>query len=163
MDVAECPVFRPSMAEMRRSFESYIEQAGPACIGFGICKITAPAGWTPRAGGYNGVDFDSDISRIEQNFTRDRMAAGAYNATMLSLRKQTVRAFQQAAEVPSEKRLRAPEAQLNNLAGLESAYWRTIPGKTEYGADNEGSPSRCVQKCLKRLCMLSNSSASPAI
>ena len=139
MDVADCPELFPSLADMHAPFERYIERVEPACLQYGICKITAPAAWTPRARGYNGEDLDCDISRIEQHVTRETMACGIYTAEMAPLRKQTVRAFRDATELPNEKRLRAPAQHLDDLSQLESAYWRTIPGCTEYGADNEGS------------------------
>lgn len=139
MDRADCPVFRPSRKEMSRSFEKYIESIEQECLPFGICKITAAKGWTPCAQGYTGQDFDWEIAHIEQHITRETMAAGVYTAEMTPLRKQSVRAFKEQTECLTEKRLRPPVQHLNNLAGLESAYWRTIPGATEYAADNEGS------------------------
>ncbi len=139
MDRADCPVFRPSRKDMSRSFEQYIASIEQASQPYGICKITAAKGWTPCAQGYTGQDFDWEIARIEQNITRETMASGVYTAAMTPLRKQSVRSFKEATERPSEKRLRPPAQHLGNLPGLESAYWRTIPGNTEYGADNEGS------------------------
>ncbi|KAL0036265.1 hypothetical protein WJX79_010709 [Trebouxia sp. C0005] len=139
MDRADCPVFRPSRKDMSRSFEKYIASIEQECQPYGICKITAAKGWTPCAQGYTGQDFDWEIARIEQNITRETMASGVYTAAMTPLRKQSVRSFKEATELPSEKRLRPPAQHLDNLPGLESAYWRTIPGSTEYGADNEGS------------------------
>ncbi|DBA78911.1 TPA: hypothetical protein ACH3X1_008792 [Trebouxia sp. C0004] len=124
---------------MSRSFEKYIASIEQECQPYGICKITAAKGWTPCSQGYTGQDFDWEIARIEQNITRETMASGVYTAAMTPLRKQSVRFFKEATEVPSEKRLRPPAQHLDNLPGLESAYWRTIPGNTEYGADNEGS------------------------
>ena len=67
------------------------------------------------------------------------MAAGIYTAAMTPMRKQTVRLYKQQTESPTGKRLRPPAQHLDSLDGLESAYWRTIPGNTEYGADNEGT------------------------
>lgn len=139
MDRADCPVFMPTRKEMSGSFEKYIAGVEQECQPYGICKITSPKGWTPCAQGYSGQDFDLDIARIEQNITRETMAAGVYTASMTPLRKQTVRSFKEATEVLKERQLRPPVQHLDSLPGLESAYWRTIPGSTEYGADNEGS------------------------
>lgn len=139
MDRADCPVFRPSRKDMSRSFEKYIASIEKECQPYGMCKITAAKGWTPCVQGYTGQDFDWEIARIEQSITRETMASGIYTAAMTPLRKQSVRSFKEATELPSEKRLRPPAQHLDNLPGLESAYWRTIPGNTEYGADNEGS------------------------
>ena len=53
----EPPVFYPTMAEMRGSFEAYIESIEDQLEEFGIGRIVPPPGWTPRAGGYDDIDF----------------------------------------------------------------------------------------------------------
>lgn len=51
-------VFYPTLEEVQRlTFEQYIERIEPQLLQVGICKIVAPAGWTPRADGYEGVDY----------------------------------------------------------------------------------------------------------
>ena len=100
MDRADCPVFRPSRKDMSRSFEKYIASIEQECQPYGICKITADKGWTPCAQGYTGQDFDWEIARIEQNITRETMASGVYTAAMTPLRKQSVRSFKEATELP---------------------------------------------------------------
>jgi len=53
----EPPVFYPTMADMRGSFEAYIESIEEDLEEFGIGRIVPPAGWTPRAQGYDDIDF----------------------------------------------------------------------------------------------------------
>ena len=54
----EALVFRPTLAEVESmTFEQYVERIEPQLARVGICKIVAPAGWTPRAAGYDGVDY----------------------------------------------------------------------------------------------------------
>ena len=54
----EALVFRPTLAEVQSlTFEQYVERIEPQLARVGICKIVAPAGWTPRAAGYDGVDY----------------------------------------------------------------------------------------------------------
>ena len=50
-------MFYPTMAEMRGSFEAYIESIEDQLEEFGIGRIVPPPGWTPRAGGYDDIDF----------------------------------------------------------------------------------------------------------
>jgi hypothetical protein len=53
----EPPVSYPTMADMRGSFEAYIESIEEDLEEFGIGRIVPPAGWTPRAQGYDDIDF----------------------------------------------------------------------------------------------------------
>ena len=125
------------MADMTTSMEKFIESIEADSERHGICKITPPATWTPCGQGYNGQDKDMFIGRTDQEFTRETMVSGFYSGTLTPLRKQTVREFQQEAEKSTSKRSRS-DAQ-DELAGIEKAYWKGIPGHTIYGADNEGS------------------------
>jgi jumonji domain-containing protein 2 len=51
-------VFHPTLEEVQSmTFEQYVESIEPQLAIVGICKIVAPPGWTPRADGYEGVDF----------------------------------------------------------------------------------------------------------
>jgi hypothetical protein len=53
-------VFHPTLEEVQSlTFEQYVEriELGGQLAAVGICKIVAPPGWTPRADGYEGVDF----------------------------------------------------------------------------------------------------------
>ena len=56
----EPPVFYPTMADMRGSFEKYIESIEEDLEEFGIGRIVPPAGWTPRQEGYDDIDFTVD-------------------------------------------------------------------------------------------------------
>ena len=56
----EPPVFYPTMADMRGSFEKYIESIEEDIEEFGIGRIVPPAGWTPRQEGYDNIDFTVD-------------------------------------------------------------------------------------------------------
>ena len=56
----EPPVFYPTMADMRGSFEKYIESIEEDLEEFGIGRIVPPAGWTPRQEGYDAIDFTVD-------------------------------------------------------------------------------------------------------
>lgn len=53
----EPPVFYPTMADMRGSFEAYIESIEEDLEEFGIGRIVPPAGWKPRQEGYDDIDF----------------------------------------------------------------------------------------------------------
>ena len=53
----EPPVFYPTMADMRGSFEAYVESIEEDLEEFGIGRIVPPAGWKPRQGSYDDVDF----------------------------------------------------------------------------------------------------------
>ena len=55
--VREPPVFYPTMADMRGSFEAYVESIEEDLEEFGIGRIVPPAGWKPRQGSYDDVDF----------------------------------------------------------------------------------------------------------
>lgn len=57
----ECPVFRPTLAEVQgSSFVEYVEklERSKAFREAGICKIVVPEGWSPRRQGYNRLNFD---------------------------------------------------------------------------------------------------------
>lgn len=57
----ECPVFRPTLAEVHgSSFVEYVEklERSKAFREAGICKIVAPEGWSPRRQGYSRLNFD---------------------------------------------------------------------------------------------------------
>ena len=134
---ADCPVYRPTMAEMSESMERFIQKIEPESSPCGICKIVPLSPW--KACDYVGQDLDTSIGRIDQKFTRDTTMSGSrfYFGAMTPMRKQTVREFRQQAEKaemsPSTHR------KIEDLAGLERAYWTGIPERTIYGADNEGS------------------------
>ena len=117
--------------------ENFIDAIEAESAPYGICKITPPSGWTPCAQGYAGQDQEMSIGRIDQEFTRETMVSGFYSGTMTPLRKQTVREFQHEVDRCSGKRRRSSSQ--DDLAGIEKAYWKGIPGHTTYGADNEGS------------------------
>lgn len=134
MDRVDCPVYRPSKLDMSRSMEKFIESIEAHSAQYGICKIIPPSTWRPCAD--LGQDRDMFIGRTDQEFTRDTMVSGFYSGTLTPLRKQTVREFQQEAEKFTS--MRRSDCQ-DELAGIEKAYWRGIPGHTIYGADNEGS------------------------
>ena len=70
----EPPVFYPTMAEMRGSFEAYIESIEDQLEEFGIGRIVPPAGWTPRAGGYDDIDFtvNKAITQVRLSTLADR-------------------------------------------------------------------------------------------
>lgn len=51
------PVFYPTMADMRGSFEAYVESIEEDLEEFGIGRIVPPAGWKPRQEGYDDIDF----------------------------------------------------------------------------------------------------------
>lgn len=52
-------MFRPSLAVVQStSWEDYVTSLEPALRRTGICRVVAPAGWTPRAAGYGGVDLE---------------------------------------------------------------------------------------------------------
>lgn len=53
----ECPVFRPTLDEVRSlTFVEYVEKVEPQWLHAGICRIVAPEGWTPRRSGYDDLD-----------------------------------------------------------------------------------------------------------
>ena len=135
MDRVDCPVFRPTMLEMSRSMEKFIEGIEAKCRRYGICKIVPPSPW--KACDYVGQDRQTYIGRIDQEFTRDTMVSGFYSGTLAPLRRQKVRDYQQEAEKSCCVRRR--DGHQDALAGLEKAYWKGIPGHVIYGADNEGS------------------------
>ena len=52
----ECPVFRPTLEDVRSlTFEEYVESIEPQWGPAGVCRIVAPEGWTPRRAGYDDL------------------------------------------------------------------------------------------------------------
>ena len=51
------PVFYPTMADMRGTFEAYIESIQEDLEEYGIGRIVPPAGWKPRQDDYTDIDF----------------------------------------------------------------------------------------------------------
>lgn len=69
----EPPVFYPTMADMRGSFEAYIESIEEDLEEYGIGRIVPPAGWKPRQEGYDDIDFT-----VEKAITQVRSARGRF-------------------------------------------------------------------------------------
>ena len=53
----DCPVFRPTLEEFG-DFSAYVASITDIARPYGICKVVAPDGWSPRSTGYD----DSGIS-----------------------------------------------------------------------------------------------------
>ena len=75
----EPPVFYPTMADMRGSFEAYIESIEEDLEEFGIGRIVPPAGWKPRQEGYEDIDFTvpQPITQVRFSEPRQRGAKGS--------------------------------------------------------------------------------------
>lgn len=72
----EPPVFYPTMADMRGSFEAYIESIEEDLEEFGIGRIVPPAGWKPRQESYDDIDFT-----VPQPITQVRILLGVPPST----------------------------------------------------------------------------------
>ena len=58
----EVPVFYPTMEDMNRPFEAFIEKHERKIGAVGLAKIVPPPGWSPRPQGTPGYEQDPDIT-----------------------------------------------------------------------------------------------------
>ena len=141
MATLQCPLLFPSLKEMLGTLEEFVEKHESQAEQYGICKITAPKGWTACRAGYNGQDSDLRIGRTKQEITLDQNIEGYYKAVMHPLRKQKVAVFKKKSEEGYGRLRTAPPEPSDHEPSnkLEAAYWKYVAGSVEYGADNEGS------------------------
>ena len=60
--VTEVPVFYPTMEDMNKPFEAFIEKHERKIGTIGLAKIVPPPGWSPRPQGTPGYEQDPDIT-----------------------------------------------------------------------------------------------------
>jgi jumonji domain-containing protein 2 len=155
-------VFRPTLEELRTtSFEDYVTSIEPQLARVGICKIVAPAGWTPRAAGYSNVDFTVPFPVRQQASG----ARGLYRTCLMEERALRVAGrggFAELASAPAaqapggpdtdvdvrrsvaaQRDVRgAPASRLTHPAEqtLERSFWKHVTYNPPlYAADVEGS------------------------
>mmetsp|Transcript_31647 Transcript_31647/g.43897 ORF Transcript_31647/g.43897 Transcript_31647/m.43897 type:complete len:673 (+) Transcript_31647:311-2329(+) len=137
--VVEVPVFYPSMDDMRGSFERYIESVEEQFQDIGICKIVPPKAWTPRKGGYDGVDRHIP-KPIRQHATGRK---GVFRTLMVEAKGMSVlEDFKPYAE-REEYQPKFPDDDY----ALEREFWKKVTYSPPlYGADVEGSlfDDKCV-------------------
>ncbi|KAL4425515.1 hypothetical protein ABPG75_009531 [Micractinium tetrahymenae] len=149
----ECPVFRPTLAEVHgSSFVEYVEklERSKAFREAGICKIVAPDGWAPRRQGYNRLNFD--LPRPIRQHATGRQ--GLYRTLMVEAKKMRLDEFREMARQALNA---APKEAARGGAGergegptvaeregwaeeLERQFWRNVTlNPPLYGADIPGS------------------------
>ncbi|GFR48996.1 hypothetical protein Agub_g11015 [Astrephomene gubernaculifera] len=133
MPSRECPVLYPTLEDLKKPFEAYIEKHEKKIAEAGIAKIVAPEGWTPRRQGYPD-DLDFTIERpIRQHVTGSR---GLFRGLYIEQKPMSLRHdFRPMALAPDNQ---PPPA--DTPADLERRYWRNVTLRPPlYGADVAGS------------------------
>jgi len=131
------PVFYPTLAEMNSmSLEQYVESIEEQLEEYGIGRIVPPAGWTPRAGGYEDVDF-----RVEKAITQHATGRKGLFRTLLVEKKplSVKHDFKPMAELPQNQ---PPNAVWDDQthAALEREFWKKVAyDPPTYCADVAGS------------------------
>lgn len=130
----EPPVFYPTMADMRGSFEKYIESIEEDIEEFGIGRIVPPAGWTPRQEGYDNIDFTVD-QPIKQHATGRK---GLFRTLLVEQKPLSIKNdFKPAAML---KENLPSEAALKDTSILEREFWKKVTyNPPTYCADVAGS------------------------
>ena len=133
----EPPVFYPTMADMRGSFEKYIESIEEDIEEFGIGRIVPPAGWTPRQEGYDNIDFtvDQPIKQVS--------AKPAPNNTPSCEKRRgsfSSRGFQRLIDAP----LPLPYHSTRPVVKVSSA--RSSSSRSRCPSRTTSSPRRCSKK-----------------
>ena len=133
----ECPVFRPTMSDMKDSFERYIESIEDAVSKVGACRIAPPAAWRARKAGYDDLPRGLHIAKpIKQHATGRK---GLFRTLLLEHKPMGVesefRAMASKAEnLPTQKVLDA------GIDELERDFWKKVTYTPPlYGADVAGS------------------------
>lgn len=148
--IDDCPVYKATSRDMDRPFEKFVESIEQESLDYGICKITAPRGWTSAS--HKQLDMTESIKYIKQCITLKPGSVGTYLAEITQpKRPQRLEDFEARADMPENK-----AKQMNNFGDLETYYWHTIPGTVEYGADLDGTLfHKHVQVLLSRTLVLS--------
>ena len=128
-----CPVFYPTLEDVAGPFEAYVEKLENKLCVTGICKIVAPAGWTPRRRGYP-ESLDLTIERpIRQHATGSR---GLFRAIHIEQKQMSLRHdFRPLALDPDNNCTTTTDPH-----ELERKYWKNVTLRPPlYGADVPGS------------------------
>ncbi|EFJ44031.1 Jumonji domain-containing protein [Volvox carteri f. nagariensis] len=129
----ECPVLYPTLEDIQKPFEAFIEKHEYSIAQAGIAKIVAPEGWSPRRQGYPD-DLDFNIERpIRQHATGSR---GLYRGLYIEEKPMSLsRDFRPQALAPENL---PPPA--SGPGDLERKYWKNVTLRPPlYGADVLGS------------------------
>jgi jumonji domain-containing protein 2 len=130
-EVLECPVFHPTLEDLNGPFELYIEKIEKRIAKAGIAKIVAPAGWTPRRGGYDDVDVRIERC-IKQVATGSR---GLYRFLLVEQKPMMSKTDFAPLALAAENQPGTSEP-----AEIERKYWKNVPLRAPlYGADVDGS------------------------
>ena len=130
-DVVECPVFHPTLEDMNGPFEMYMDKIEKRIAKAGIGKIVAPAGWTPRRGGYDDVNVRIERC-IKQVATGTR---GLYRFLLVEQKPMMSKDDFMPMAMAAEN-----QPGTSDFAELERKYWKNISLRPPlYGADVSGS------------------------
>ena len=116
-DVVECPVFHPTLEDMNGPFEMYMDKIEKRIAKAGIGKIVAPAGWTPRRGGYDDVNVRIERC-IKQVATGTR---GLYRFLLVEQKPMMSKDDFMPMAMAAEN-----QPGTSDFAELERKYWKNI-------------------------------------
>lgn len=133
--MSRAPVFYPTLEDMRRPFEEFIERIEDKIADIGICKIVPPEGWTPRPDGYSGLDDIVIPKPIRQLVTGSK---GIFQAVHMEKKSMVLSEFRELANSPENQ----PPARLEKAdpESVERAFWKNVTHSPPlYGADGVGT------------------------
>lgn len=134
----ECPVYVPTLKDLRTSLANFVEAKEVECLPYGICKITPPASWFSSSVEAKQEDLNRKILPSNQTFTLDNGASGTYKAEIASGHTITVQGF--SAERPDIIAKLERLEKSSSITDFEQQYWKSLAGGTvQYGSDIAGT------------------------